>query len=222
VLRSASHRVLVAGGPACVGRCVVLPAVVLYAYVCCAFRRVGCLRRSVFGQVKVNCASGGPGSENRGGHGRVAVGLWWGFGWLVPVGVPSSPVPGGNQGPAGGATGGGSRGLSHGFSFAGCAPVRTLIGLRRPGEENTPTSGEMCALRSAWVPVHLRGYSTSPRKPSSERPGCESRGEISPRPGRRAGHEGSCIRNIIPLRCRARRRCGIFHIHCSGDPSSST
>ena len=112
----------------------------------CVLRRVGSLRRSVFGQVKVNGASGGPGSENGGGHGRRAVGLCLRSGGWGPVGVFSSPVPGGNQGPAGGATGGGTRWLSHGLRFAGCAPGRTLIGLRRPGEENTPTSaGNVCA-----------------------------------------------------------------------------
>ena len=125
--------------------------------VVCVLRAAGCLRGVVVrvkARVKVNCASGGPGSENGGGHGRRAVGLCLRSGGWGPVGVFSSPVPGGNQEPAGGATGGGAVWLSHGVVFAGCAPGRTLIGLRRPGEENTPTSAGNIALRSTRNPPH--------------------------------------------------------------------
>ena len=70
------------------GAGVVLPAVVLYACVglCLASRR---LPASVDGRgkakVKVNGASGGPGSENRGGHGRAAVWSVLGF-WVAVTG----------------------------------------------------------------------------------------------------------------------------------------
>ena len=39
-------------------------------------------------------------------------------------------------------------GLSRGFSFAGCAPGRTLIGLRLPdrGENTTPRGRRVCAV----------------------------------------------------------------------------
>jgi hypothetical protein len=147
----------------------------------CLDRRVGCLRWLVVrgkAKVKVNGASGGPAQKAPGD--RVAgcgFSCWCGWG---PVVVPPSPVPGGNQGPAGGATGGGARWLSRGFSFAGCAPGRTLIGLRRPGEGGTTTSEDPRALRFGRVAVHLRGYFPSPRKPSPETPGCKRLAGIYP------------------------------------------
>ena len=110
------------------------------------WRAVGFLRWLVVGEIKVKSASGGPAQRTEGDTVGLQVGCGGGSLWLGPVGVFSSPVPTGNQGPAGAATGGGVVGLTHGLRVAGCGPGRTLIGLRRPGEENTPTSaGIFCA-----------------------------------------------------------------------------
>jgi hypothetical protein len=111
---------------------VVLPPVVLYA-------RAG-LYLTPSRLLSVVCGAGDQSqlrlrrARLREARGLSSCGLpvgWCRSGWLSP-----SPGPGGNQTSAGSATGGGVRWLRRDLVFAGCAPGRSPVGLRLPGEGN--------------------------------------------------------------------------------------
>ena len=110
---------------------------------CLTWRR---LRALVFcsesqGQLRLRRA----GSESRG-----AALFGWGSRWVVGSGrVLPSPGPGGNQEPAGSATGGGFRGC-RGFVFAGCTPGRTTGRASPARRREHPTSARrVCAALRA-------------------------------------------------------------------------
>ena len=91
------------------------------------------------GQLRLRRA----GSESRG----AALYGWGCRCWSVGSGrVLPSPVPGGNQGSAGSATGGGLAGCCL-LSSPVALPAEPLVGLRRPGEGSTRPRLEECALR---------------------------------------------------------------------------
>jgi alpha-L-fucosidase len=111
---------------------VVLPPVVLYA---CGGLCLGPSRL-----LAVVCGEGDQSQRRlrrarlREARGLSSCGLsvrWWRSGWLSP-----SPGPGGNQTSAGSATGGSVVWLRRDVVFAGCAPGRSPVGLRLPGEGN--------------------------------------------------------------------------------------
>ena len=141
----------------------------------CAWRRVGSWRLSVVLEVKVNGASGGPGSGKQlacrpagcllGGGVRLAVPLAW------PRRQPGTCRECNRR----------RRRFVVNIVFAGCTPGRTLVGLRLPGEGNNQPQQRRVRCTQPRPRTHCPMQNRASETPSDPEPSQPSRdGEKSP------------------------------------------